>query len=288
MTPNNNLSVLPFYDSVDKQNHRRDYAFGQVFPLITPDRKLLPFQIRRNTRSNSISQVLLKDITGKQIANITTLMKDTGLEVKRYQSDGYDLIIYPGNLPMGMIIHEGLYYVEISDGAQRWYSEVFDMVRTVDDYLMIEWWDEEPLYYSGGHIYYEGEKFKNRVYLCTQVGKPDYDFEEEGEERDGYFFPEKQVSEKVYKFTFVAPEYLCDAMRIIRMSDHVEITSRGEKYTADSFLITPKWQDQGDLAAVEAEFETDTVIKKIGRGYVSTGNGDFNDDYSNDFSINND
>ena len=288
MTPNNNLSVLPFYDSIDKQNHRRDYAFGQVFPLITPDRKLLPFQIRRNTRSNSITQVLLKDISGKQIANITTLIKDSGLEIKRYQTDGYDLIIYPGNLPMGMIIHEGLYYVEISDGAQRWYSEVFDMVRTVDDYLMIEWWDEEPLYYSGGHIYYENEKFKNRVYLCTQVGKPDYDFEEEGEERDGYFFPEKQVSEKVFKFTFVAPEYLCDAMRIIRMSDHVEITSRGEKYTADSFLITPKWQDQGDLAGVEAEFETDTVIKKIGRGYVSSGNGDFNNDYSNDFSINND
>ena len=285
MTPNNNLSVLPWYDSIERQNHRRDYAFGNVFPLITPDRKLLPFQIRRATRGNGISQVLLKDITGKQIANITSQMTETGLEVKRFASDGYDLIIYPGILPMAVMTPEGLYYAELSDGVQRWYSEVFNIVRTVDDYMMIEWWDEEPLYYSGGHIEYNGDTFKNRLYLCTQVGKPDYDFEEEGEERDGYFFPEKQVSEKVFKFTFLAPEYLCDAMRIIRMSDHIEITSRGEKYVADSFLITPKWQDQGDLAAVEAEFETDTVIKKIGKGKSIAYIGDFNNDFNNDFDI---
>lgn len=282
MTPNNNLSVLPWYDSIQRQNHRRDYAFGNIFPLITPDRKLLPFQIRRPTRKNEISQILLKDITGKQIADITSQMKETGLTVKQFSSDGYDLIIYPGNLPMAIMTPEGQYYAEIYDGAQRWYSEVFNIVRTVDEYMMIEWWDEDSLYYSGGHIDYS-DGFKNRVYLPTQVGKPDYDFTEEGEKRDGYFFPEKQISEKVYKFSFIAPEYLCDAMRIIRMSDHIEVTSRGEKYTADSFLITPKWQEQGDIAGVEAEFETDTVIKKIGRGIIKTAMGDFNTDFNNDF-----
>lgn len=283
MTPNNNLSVLPWYDSINRQNHRRDYAYGNIYQLITPDRKLLPFQIRRNTRSNSISQVLLKNVEGKTIANITAQMKETGLTVKRFSANGYDLIIYPGTLPMAINTPEGLYYAEISDGAQRWYSEVFNIVRTVNDYMSIEWWDEEPLYYSGGHIEYSGETFKNRVYLPTQVGKPEYDFQEEGEKRDGYFFPEKQTSEKIYKFSFLAPEYLCDAMRIIRMSDHVVITSRGEKYEADSFLITPKWQEQGDLAGVEAEFETDTVIKKIGRGVLVTNLGDFNSDFNNDF-----
>ena len=225
----------------------------------------------------------MKNVEGKTIANITAQMKETGLTVKRFSANGYDLIIYPGTLPMAINTPEGLYYAEISDGVQRWYSEVFNIVRTVNDYMSIEWWDEEPLYYSGGHIEYSGETFKNRVYLPTQVGKPEYDFQEEGEKRDGYFFPEKQTSEKIYKFSFLAPEYLCDAMRIIRMSDHVVITSRGEKYEADSFLFTPKWQEQGDLAGVEAEFETDTVIKKIGRGVVVTNLGDFNSDFNNDF-----
>lgn len=284
MTPNNNLSVLPWYDSISRQNHRRDYAYGNVYQLITPDRKLLPFQIRRNTRSNVVSQVLLKSIEGKTIADITAQMKETGLTVKKFSSYGYDLIIYPGTLPMAINTPEGLYYAELYDGKQRWYSEVFNIVRTVDEYMKIEWWDEEPLYYSGGHIEYSGETFKNRVYLPTQVGKPEYDFQEEGEKRDGYFFPEKQTSEKIYKFSFLAPEYLCDAMRIIRMSDHIVITSRGERYEADSFLITPKWQEQGDLAGVEAEFETDTVIKKIGRGVVVTNLGDFNSDFNNDFN----
>lgn len=284
MTPNNNLSVLPWYDSISRQNHRRDYAYGNVYQLITPDRKLLPFQIRRSTRSNSVTKVLLRSIDGKLIADITNQIKETGLTVKRFETEGYDLIIYPGTLHMAIKTPEGLYYAEITDGVQNWYSEVFNVVRTINDYMKIEWWDEEPLYYTGGQIYYEGEKFKNFIYLPTQVGKPEYDFQEEGEKRDGYFFPEKQTSEKIYKFSFIAPEYLCDAMRIIRMSDHIKITSRGETYSADSFLITPKWQEQGDLAVVEAEFETDTVIKKIGRGVQISNLGDFNIDYNNDFN----
>lgn len=283
MTPNNNLSVLPWYDSIERQNHRRDYAFGNIYPLITPVQKLLPFQMRRDTRTNEITQVILYDLTGNKIADITTAMKETGLIINRYEDDGYDLIIYPGNLLMAIKMPEGMYYVTMSDGVQTWYSEVFNAVNKLDDFLKIEWWDEEPLYYSGGHIEY-GNGFKNRVYLNTQLCRPDYNFEEDGEDRDGFFFAEKQLSEKVYKFNFLAPEYLCDAMRIIRMSDYVEITNKGEKYNAEKFLITPKWQDQGDLAAVDAEFETDTVIKKIGQGYIKEVHGDFNNDYNADYN----
>ena len=68
------------------------------------------------------------------------------------------------------------------------------------------------------------------------------------------------------------------------MSDNVIITNKGDEYSADTFLITPKWQEGGFLAAVEAEFQCDTVIKKIGRGTPPATNiGDFNDDYNNDY-----
>ena len=283
MTQNNNLSVLPWYDSISQQNHRKDYAFGQVFPLVTPDRRLPPFQIVRSTRENQISQVLLKTVDGKQFADITVPMKETGLVIKRYESDGYDLFKYPGILPMAINTPEGQYYAEISDGVQRWYSEVFTIKRNIgNEYLTIEWWDDDTLYFNGGCIDYE--HFKNKVYLCTQVGKPDYKFDEDGTNRDGYFFAEKQISKKIYKFSFLAPEYLIDAMRIIFMSDHVEIESHGITYDVDRFLIVPKWQEQGDLAAVEAEFETDTVIKKIVRGDILTLVGDYNKDFNNDFN----
>ena len=58
---------------------------------------------------------------------------------------------------------------------------------------------------DGGQIVYEGVQFKNRVYVCSELGKPEYKFEEEGENRDGYFFPEKQISEKNVSFHIFSP-----------------------------------------------------------------------------------
>ena len=57
-------------------------------------------------------------------------------------------------------------------------------------------------------------------------------------------------------------------MRLIRMADNVQITKNGQVYKADSFLITPTWENNGDVAAVDAEFDTATVAKKIGLGYI--------------------
>jgi len=164
------------------------------------------------------------------------------------------------------------------------YSEVFTIVRSVDDFLKIEYSDLESLEIPGGLVDYS-TNFKFNLYLKTQLGRPEYPIEEQVENRDGYTFIEKQVSEKTFKFNFLAPEYLLDAMRLIRMSDNVVITSKGETYDVDTFLITPKWEDGGYLASVEAEFQCDTVIKKIGRGYTPLG-GDFNIDYNNDHNIN--
>jgi hypothetical protein len=71
------------------------------------------------------------------------------------------------------------------------------------------------------------------------------------------------------------------------MCDHVRVIDKyGRVYNCDTFLITPEWQEQGDLASVEIEFETDTVVKKIGRGYtVPSGGADFNEDYNNDYLV---
>ena len=45
MTPNNNLSVLPFYEGVQYQDYKKSYAYGDVYPLFTPINKLLPFHV---------------------------------------------------------------------------------------------------------------------------------------------------------------------------------------------------------------------------------------------------
>ena len=285
MTQNNNISVLPFYTSIDEQNHRKSYAYGKIYPLFAPADMLLPFQIIRNTRANDVTSVVLYDKTGKQVADITTNMKETGLQIVRFQSLRYDVILYPSILPMPLNQLDGIYYMTLSDGVQTWYSEMFTVVQDISAYLKIQWWDVENLVFDAGQIVYTEPNYKNTLYLCTELGKPEYEFEEDGEERDGYFFPEKQISVKTYKCTILAPEYLCDVMRFIRMADYIHITDKyGREYDCDTFLITPKWETQGDLASVEIEFKTNTVVKKIGRGYILGNKGDFNEDFNTDFN----
>ena len=285
MIQNNNISVLPFYTSIDEQNHRKSYAYGKIYPLFAPADMLLPFQIIRNTRANDVTSVVLYDKTGKQVADITTNMKESGLQIVRFQSLRYDVILYPSILPMPLNQLDGIYYISVSDGVQTWYSEMFTVVQDVSAYLKIQWWDVENLVFDAGQIVYTEPNYKNTLYLCTELGKPEYEFEEDGEERDGYFFPEKQISVKTYKCTILAPEYLCDVMRFIRMADYIHITDKyGREYDCDTFLITPKWETQGDLASVEIEFKTNTVVKKIGRGYILGNKGDFNEDFNTDFN----
>lgn len=285
MTQNNNLSVLPFYTDINQQNHRLSYAFGAIYPLFAPANFLLPFQIMRATRGNAISRVRLYDKNGALVQDITQYMKDVGLQIVRFSNLGYDVIVFPANLPLPINQFDGVYYLTLSDGVQTWYSEMFTVVQDVKPYLKIEWWDAENFVFDSGQIVYQNPAFKNVLYLNTELGKPEYQFNEEVETRDGYFFPEKQISEKTYKCTTLAPEYLCDVMRFIRMADYVRITDKyGRIYNADSFLITPKWQTQGDLASVEIEFETNTVAKKIGRAVIIRNKGDFNVDYNNDFN----
>lgn len=284
MKQNNNFSVLPWYTDIREQNHRRSYAYGSVYPLYTMVNTLLPFQIIRPKRNNAISAVKLYTVDGVFVADVTETMKETGLQVVSFES--YDVIVYTASFPMATNVGQGQYYATLTDGVETWFSEVFTYVNDLSGYLKVEWYDKENLYFDSGMIVYQNPTFKNRLYLATELGKPDYTFEEEGEARNGYFFPEKQLSEKTYKCTILAPEYLCDVMRFIRMADYVTVTDKyGREYDCDTFLITPKWQTQGDLASVEIEFETDTVVKKIGRGYYLEDKGDFNEDYKNDYLV---
>lgn len=285
MTQNNNLSVLPFYTDIQQQNHRKSFAFGAIYPLFAPADILLPFQIMRATRTNPISRVMLYDKNGNLIANITQQMTEAGLQIVRFPNLGYDNIVFPAILPMATNMLDGIYYITVYDGVQTWYSEMFTVVQDVTAYLKIEWWDVENLVFDAGQIVYTNPTFKNRLYLCTELGKPEYPFEEEAETRNGYVFPIKQISNKTYKCTVLAPEYLCDVMRFIRMADYVKITDKYDReYYADTFLITPKWQTQGDLASIEIEFTNNTVVKKNGLAYFRPVLGDFNKDYNEDFN----
>ncbi len=287
---NNNISPLPFYDDIRLQNHRKDYAFGQIYPLITYKNMLLPFQVVIANTVIIVARISLYNFnTGKYI-DITNSMRENGLAIKPFTD--FKLLKYPGTLPIVEIKHEGQYYLAVDVLSRKGnalktetiYSDVFTVCNKIDDYLLLEYYNSYNFELKNGVIDFS-DNFKFRCYLNTQIGKPEYDFEEEATERMGYTFIESQVSKKIYKFTFLAPEYLCDALRIVRLCENKKITSKLRTYDLTTFNMEPNWEEQGDLAAVECEFETDTVIANIGGYTPELAGGDFNNDFNNDYNI---
>lgn len=287
MIPNNNLSVLPWYSSIEQQNARKWWLYGRVYPLFTPAGFLLPFQILLDYRATpSMSACVLFDANTNTVVDsaVATKLNNTGFTFKQFSALGYTVAVYPGLLPAFTSLANGRYYLRITINGVYYYSEIFTVVNDIEPYLKITWWDVDDFTMDAGTIVYANPAFKNVLYLQSDLAKPEYPFEEEGETRDGYFFPTKQISEKRYRFNFLASEYLLDVMRFIRMADFAEIEYHGQRYSLDTFLITPEWEDNGDVAVVEAVFDTATVAKKIGLGYIKAQRGDFNDDFNNDYN----
>ena len=176
-----------------------------------------------------------------------------------------DIVWYDAITPIGGIPN-GTHYLRITWGDADAYSEMFTSGAVPD--VRLEWNDVSDLSLPEGEIPYS-RGYVNRVWLNTAVGRPEYEIEKEGDERDGYFFMEKGISRKSYRMTFFAPEYLCDALRLVPVSDVVKIwdTSRGAsvEYDVDDVDMEVEWLEQGNYASVTITFHTDTVVKNLGK-----------------------
>lgn len=277
-----NYSVLPFYDSLGKQNHARKHAHGARYALWSRNSRLLPFQIRRESSLSPISTLLLHT-EGCEPVDILAEATAAGLAVLQFA--GYDLIVNPSALIFPTFqIRTGEYWLELSDGTDTWYSEVFTVTDDPSRLVELRFWDEEGFTYEGGGVDFT-YPFKSYYLLDATLNKPEYPFEEEVTERDGYFFPEKQISKKRFRLDFLAPEYMCDVLRLLPMHDNVQVLTDKADYEAIYVEWSPDWQEQGDLAAVELFFETGTVVKKIGRAQPFAVLGDFNNDFNNDYDV---
>lgn len=282
MTSNNNFSVLPFYGSIAERESAKPWAYDEIYPLVVSTDSFIPFFVWIDKLEDiQVSSVLIKDMEGNVIGDLSSavdFLNDTTLNKK---------CVYC-KLLNGLDLPEGRAYVEITylDTTSihpleyHLYSDIVTCVADLSCYLRMNWYNTSNIYYEGGYIpYMDGEEstdYINILYINSAIGKPEYKFNEEGEERDGYFFASKQTSEKTYKFTFYAPESLCDAMRCIRMSDYIRITDQlGRGYVCDTFLMNVNWLEQGYYASIDAEFETDTIVKVIGKGLSAKENADF-------------
>lgn len=277
------ISPLKFYDNFHKQNRYRSFAYGHIAPLITNPNVVSPFQL---IVSGNVSEVYVRSAsTNNRVTdNVVERFKDAGL--RNVSKNDYNILLFLGIFPLsGVIDYEGQYWLEIHSG-EWYYSEVFCFDNNIDDCLKVEYWNPEGDFaLKNGTIVLGSENFHFILLLKSELGKPEYSFEEEATKRLGYSFIESQVSKKTYKFNTVIPEYLCDAMRIIRLCSQKKITCKGETYDAITFNMEVDWQEQGDLASVTCEFDVDNIITNLGGFKHEDLGGDFNNDYNNDYDI---
>ena len=210
----------------------------------------------------TIKSAVLRD--AKTDANIA----DLALAFSYITIENKDYIVHKGEETAFLEGFTDKMYLELSDGIDTWYSAYFGFCEPC---MRIEWYDVEDFLFDAGAIAYS-DGYKNEMFFDAEIGMPEYEFEEEVAERNGYQFPISQISYKKYKFTILVPEEVCDVMRFIRLSDHIRISTKNDTYEATSFLMTPTWAEQGYLAEVACEFTTDTVAKKIGKGVTIAKN----------------
>ena len=286
----NNLSCIPFYKTKGEQDFRLWYAYGEKYTNCVPNDYLIPFffsipyglLFNRTTvqfYKACCNEELYVDASVSATGDFYSRMVQNGLGLITDDDRQETIMAYYANEVSSLNLTEGMYYMKITlySGMQVnavYYSDVFSVRKREDlaRMVMLEWRNKETLDYEGGFVPYgtirNGKNFTNRLHLDTTIGMPEYKFTDDGEERNGRFFPVKQISEKVYKMAFVAPEYLCDVMRLIRMADEINIKdSLGRGYDVEQFEMEVKWSQGGHYAEVSCSFQTDTVVKKIGKSY---------------------
>lgn len=292
----NNKSVFPFYGPIYDwgqyyYNHinwdsQKDWAYGRTQPFIVPSGCLPTAQIfdRGGSVLSIVDRVAVHSIYDDPTVPILSLPANAGIWSIENTIDGDKIfVLYLGSGTIDLRT-QGPLYITVNIGDLTYYSDVFinaggepsGLAYVYDpvELLRLSWWDEHNFQTDDGWIAYvldnhqPDKAFQHVLWLPTDIGMPDYQFEEEGESRDGYFFPFKQISKKVYRFTFLAPEYLCDSLRLVRMADHIQIDYRNRTYRVTNFSPSFEWQDGGMVAAVTVEFETNTVAKKVGYGKI--------------------
>lgn len=272
MNINNNFTPLAWHQGDrELQSNRASYAYGHIVPLIAHNQTLLPFQIITETGAVNMSSytVALYNVDG------TVRTANIGLTLTKAAQSGYDVLIYNGAvladaLPMGQ------YYLVLTSGSNRWYSDVLTIVSNALGMTRIEWWDETDLVFPAGRIVYkyasggQSVQYKNRMYFLEEIGMPEYTVEEEGDTRDGLFYASKVLSGKKYKMQVAQlTEAMCDALRFVHLADNVTVRDGyGRMYYCDSVLVTPEWQNGGAVASASVEITTDTFVKQVGGGYT--------------------
>lgn len=261
--------IFRFYKEKEYQNYRRHWCNGDLntWQLVAPKNYLLPFQLRRTQKPNVISSVLVKDLNGVVQHNLTSAIS---FDVVVVNSGAYDHLLYRAQDPittdMSASIGKDL-YLEITDGVETWFSEVFRMIHENDiglqtgrekcGYMAMQFQNTCSI----GNIH---PNFLQQVYLPVDIGAPEYVIKEEGEEDgQGLFHPTFQRTQKRYTFKVLAPEYVADCFSVLPLYSNIIIIDQwGHNQAVEDIEVSVEWQVSGCFALITVKFTVDFITSK--------------------------
>lgn len=277
MTPRNNYSPIPFYDDIKYQDFRKWWSYGNIYPLIVPNNKINPYQIQLPyNKLTTVTNTELLDLDGNVVIGSVSLI----YYAQHFEDEQITVISQLSINELTTPLPIGQYYLHVqgNQSGVRFdkYSEVITVVNDIENFLKIEFENDEYIKAEDNQIINFVKPFRGIIYLKADLGKPDYEQTNTSEDRDGIKFWEKQISEKVFRCNDILPEYLLDCLRIVPLCDYIRLTNDNLVYNVNDMLVTPSWEEQGNLANTEFEFRCDTVIvknTKVVRGKMSEFSG---------------
>lgn len=250
-------TAFPWYNIVEKQHRFRENVIDkyQDYGLINPTDALLPFEFYSLITGLTVTQWRVYDLDGVQVEEINSLAlvlnaTRDGRQYFYYGGQQLTTIGGPLNLPPGYyysrirLSNNDLYYSEVIHVPECGFS-VNDV--TTMNFLRLEWYNDSdlrPIFYNDKDIV-NVPKFRNAVYLDTFIHVSEPEIEEEtipdGNEEDVPVFQKALIRRRI---TELVPDFLRVALALLKMHDHV-------------FLTTPRGIRTGELSKVTASFATD-------------------------------
>lgn len=136
------------------------------------------------------------------------------------------------------------------------------------NYIKLEWRNSCNL---GNILYSNGDAavtaFRNKLFLETEIGTPEYLHDEIGhEDGNAVFVKEEESLVKNYKFKVVCPEDIVDALEAMALHDDIRITYVNGLYSSAirNVKVNATWLEDTNecMAEVEVIFQQDDQIVK--------------------------
>ena len=242
-------TALPIYDSITKQNRYKHFCDNMVWKMEIPSNKLPEFAYLRETNPVFTFTLYAKDLEGNIIDTFTAGELSPLLNIETY-TNGTELVTLNSSFDSfgsSEQLPNGDYYLEMTDGVDTYYSEVFSYTgfdsedRTCYSRLMVV---------NNCQINEFYPQFTQNLYIQNDIGLPEYvETELNHETIENQVVVDFRKIDKTRKFFLYGPEYLCDFFSLISMMDQVVFYSQNETIEIENALCDITWEETTNCEA---------------------------------------